>query len=269
MSTAPNSALYECRVMHQRLVPKRHGFQYAVFYLWLDLDELPQWEAKLRLLSRNRFNLFAVCEKDHLGGTEPNLKAGVLKRMREKGVDTSAVTAVRMLAFPRVLGYVFNPVTFFFAYAADGRPLFALTQVTNTFHEQKLFVFPGAGEDGVFHLRTPKHFYVSPFSSLELWFDFKLEAPGERLRILIDDLDAAGERHLLSSLTGVRRELTDAALLSCALRYPLLTLRVMFLIHWHALRLWLKKLPVFRKAADPQLQTEVLRPHASIRPSQS
>ncbi len=269
MSSAPASALYECRVMHQRLVPKRHGFQYSVFYLWLDLDELPYWSARLKLLSRNRFNLFGVYEQDHLGGGEPDLKAGVLRRMAEKGVDTSAVASVRMLAFPRVLGYVFNPVTFFFAYAADGRPLCALTQVTNTFHEQKLFVFPSPGEGGLFHLRTPKHFYVSPFSSLELWFDFKLEVPGERLKILIDDVDAAGERHLLSSLTGVRRELTDAALLSCALRYPLLTLRVMFLIHWHALRLWLKKLPVFRKAADPHLQTEVLRPHASIRVSQS
>lgn len=260
-----NSALYECSVMHQRLSPLRHGFEYRVFYLWLDLDEVPALDRGLSLLSRNRFNLFAFHDEDHLGGGEPDLKRGVLARMAEAGVDVAAARTVRMLAFPRVLGYVFNPVTFYFAYTAEGRVIACLAQVTNTYHEQKLYVIKEGDEDKGFRLVTPKHFYVSPFSSLELKFDFQVRPPDEALRIAVDDLDAAGEKVLVSLLTGKRRELTDGRLLACAVTYPLLTFRVMFLIHWHAFILWMKKLPVHRKAADPLLQTHVLKPHASLR----
>lgn len=260
------SALYECVVTHQRLSPRRHGFQYGVFYLWLDLDELPAWDRALALFSRNRFNVFSFHEADHLGGGEADLKAGVLGRMAAEGVDVSGVTSVRMLAFPRVLGYIFNPVTFYFAYTAEGRAVAALAQVTNTFHEQKLYVAREREGEGAFRLVTPKHFYVSPFSALDLRFDFRLRAPGTELRIGVDDVDAAGEKVLVSLLTGKRRELTDGRLLACAVTYPLLTLKVILLIHWHAFRLWLKKLPVHRKAADAHLQTGVLKPHASIKP---
>jgi DUF1365 family protein len=264
MNVNVNSALYECTVMHQRLSPKRHGFHYRVFYLWLDLDELPTWDRKLSLLSRNRWNLFSFYDEDHLGGKETDLKEGVLKRLADGGVDVSEVSSVRMLAFPRVLGYIFNPVTFYFAYTAEGDAVAALAQVTNTYHEQKLYVVKLPEGGNAFRLITPKHFYVSPFSSLELKFDFQLRVPDQALRIGVDDLDEAGEKVLVSLLTGKRKELSDGRLLACAVSYPLLTLRVIFLIHWHAFRLWLKKLPVHRKAADPDLQTDVLKPHASL-----
>lgn len=260
------SAVYECQVMHQRLAPKKHAFNYRVFYLWLDLDELPSIASSVRLLGHDHFNLFSVHARDHLGSVEPDLKKGVLKRLQADGIDTSEVASVCMLAFPRVLGYIFNPVTFFFCFSAEDKPLFAITQVTNTFHEQKLYVFNEPNPDGGFQRVTPKLFYVSPFSDLELFFHFRLQVPNETLRILIDDVDADGHPILLSALTGKRRDLSDAALLVCAFKYPLLTLRVMFLIHWHAFLLWLKKLPVHRKSANPDLQTEVLRPHVSIKP---
>jgi DUF1365 family protein len=250
--------------MHQRLSPKRHGFQYRVFYLWLDLDELPAWDRALALLSRNRWNLFSFYDEDHLGGEAVDLKAGVLARMAAEGVEVSGVSSVRMLAFPRVLGYIFNPVTFYFAYTAEGKAVAALAQVTNTYHEQKLYVVKDLVGETAFRLVTPKHFYVSPFSSLELKFDFQLRVPDDALRIGVDDLDAAGEKVLVSLLTGKRKELSDGRLLACAVSYPLLTIRVIFLIHWHAFRLWLKKLPVHRKAAHPHLQTDVLKPHASL-----
>jgi DUF1365 family protein len=258
------SAIYDCTVMHQRLSPKRHGFNYRVFYLWLDLDELPQWDRALGLLSRNRFNLFAFYDEDHLGGQSKDLKQGVLAKMAGDGVDVSRAASVRMLAFPRVLGYIFNPVTFYFAYTVDGQVVAAMVQVTNTFHEQKLYVVKEVAAGGGIRLVTPKHFYVSPFSELDLSFDFQLRAPDEGLRMGVDDLDASGEKVLVSLLTGKRRELSDGHLLACSVTYPLLTLKVIFLIHWQAFRLWLKKLPVHRKAANPQLQTDVLKPHSSI-----
>lgn len=259
-----NSAIYEGTVMHQRLVPLRHGFNYRVFYLWLDLDEVVGLNERLWWLSRDRFNLFSFYAKDHLGGGVTDLKRGVLDLWVEHGMDVSAITSVRMLAFPRVLGYIFNPVTFYFGYGADGSAVVALAQVTNTYREQKLYLLPRRGDDGQFRLVTPKNFYVSPFSSLELNFDFQLAVPGEQLRIGVDDLDQDGSKVLVSLLSGQRHSLTDGHLVRCAVKYPLLTLKVIFMIHWHAFRLWRRKLPVFPKAENADLQTEVLNPHVSI-----
>jgi uncharacterized protein len=266
LAVMSSSAIYECRVMHQRLVPLRHGFGYRVFYLWLDLDEVDCLEKRLWLLSRARFNLFSFYPADHLGGAVADLKQGVLEHLAKSGVETCEIASVRMLAFPRVLGYIFNPVTFFYGFDAVGNAVAAVAQVTNTYHEQKLYTLPQAGADGRFRLITPKHFYVSPFSSLELHFDFQLAVPGEKLWIAVDDQDDEGAKVLVSLLTGHRRPLSDWQLARCAVKYPLLTLKVIFMIHWHALRLWLRKLPVFPKAANANLQTEVLKPHVSIQP---
>lgn len=259
------SAIYECTVTHQRLRPRRHGFTYRVFYLWLDLDELDALDHRLPIFSRNRFNLFSFHDRDHLGGGHADVKSGLLELLRARGAETSRIEKVFMLTFPRVLGYGFNPVTFFYCYDGAGGQVCAVAQVTNTFREQKCY-FIGSSEADTLRLITLKHFYVSPFFGLELKFDFQLRPVGERLRITVDDLDGE-DRVLASALTGTRRELTHAALLACALKYPLLTLKVIFLIHWHALLLWLKRVPWSAKAADPELQRDVLRPHASISPS--
>lgn len=257
------SAIYECSVMHQRLQPRRHGFSYRVFYLWLELDDLPQLDTRLRLFSRNRFNLFSFYDRDHLGGDRLEVKDALLQVLAKEAVDVSRIASVKLLAFPRVFGYGFNPVAFFYCFDAVGAPVCAVAQVTNTFGEQKLYVLRDTAAGGGFRLVTPKLFYVSPFFELDLKFDFHLRLPGEKLHISVDD-EKAGEKILVTALHGTRRPLTDGALLACAAKYPLLTLRVIFLIHWHALLLWIKRVPWFRKAASPELQQGVLRPHSSI-----
>lgn len=261
-----SSAIYECSVMHHRLQPKVHRFSYRVFYLWLDLDAIDGLDSRLRFFSRNRFNLFSFHDRDHLDIGFEGVKSNVIRHFEANGIDTTRIASIRLLTFPRVLGYIFNPVCFYFAFTASGEPICALAEVTNTFHEQKPYLLTRLDDGHTFRLVTPKHFYVSPFFALDLSFDFKLRVPGEHLEIHIDDR-AGDDRVLLTALTGKRRALSDSSLLLCAVKYPLLTLRVIFLIHWHALLLWLKRIPWHRKNANADLQRGVLRPHASIAPS--
>jgi hypothetical protein len=260
-----NSCLYECTVMHRRLAPKVHSFQYRIFMFAFDLDELDALPSKVRGFSRNRLNLYQFRDTDHLGATTGTVKENLAAYLATQGIALPSGARTVLLTLPRVLGYIFNPVSFYFCTGADGRPLCAVVQVGNTFGEQKLYLLPQAGEDHTFRLRTPKHFYVSPFLGLETEFDFKLRLPGESLEIHIDDREA-GERVLLSALTGRRAPLTSARLAWFTLKYPLVTLRVIFLIHWNALLLWCKRIPWFAKAAQPDLQRGVLRPHASLAP---
>jgi len=121
----------------------------------------------------------------------------------------------------------------------------------------------GPGQAGTFRKIVPKHFYVSPFSSLTLNFDFQLKVPGGQLDVKIDDRDG-DEKILISSLAGRQVPLTNPALLGFTVKYPLLTLQVIFLIHYHALRLWLKGVPFYRKGGNPAQQRQVLRPHSTI-----
>jgi DUF1365 family protein len=177
---------------------------------------------------------------------------------------------VTLVTLPRVFGYLFNPVSFYFCYDRTGAPVAALAEVTNTFREMKPYVLGPETRDpatpATFALRTPKHFYVSPFSDVDVAFDFTLRAPGEKLSIQIDDYVGA-ERTLTSTLAGPRRALTGPRLAWFTLKYPALTLRIIGLIHWHALLLWLKRVPWFAKSARAADQRALYRPHASIAPT--
>jgi DUF1365 family protein len=263
-NSPPRSCLYECRVMHHRLAPKENRFTYHLFFFYLDLDDIPSVCKKIAGFSHNKFNLYSFRDRDHLtvlggGSVKQNLAA----YLSQHGVHFPENGRAILLTLPRVLGYIFNPVSFYFCFDTAGVPLCAVAQVGNTFGEMKPYLVARPGSDGVFRLRTPKHFYVSPFSALDLDFDFKLRPPGEELEIHIDDWQ--GEtRILLSSLTGTRVPLTTARLVWLTLKFPLVTLKVIFLIHWQALLLWLKRLPYHSKAANKHLQSDVLNPHHSI-----
>ena len=115
----------------------------------------------------------------------------------------------------------------------------------------------------MFRRTVPKHFYVSPFTNLTTQFDFRLKVPGDKIEIHIDDIED-GKTTLVSWIRGTRKPLTSARLLWFTVRYPALTLQVIVKIHWQALRLWIKRLPVFRKSADPDLQRDLFHPHASF-----
>lgn len=284
-----NSCLYESHVMHERFAPRRHRFLYRIFLFAIDLDELDALDRRLALFSTGRFNLYSFRDGDFLPtgepvhnptpdtpaparspreGEPPRLKQRVHALAARHGVDLEGGRVV-LVTLPRVAGYLFNPVSFYFCFDRTGAPAAALAEVTNTFREVKpYFLGPACRTDRApaFHLRVPKHFYVSPFSDVDVAFDFTLRFPGDRLSIQIDDY-AAGARTLTSTLTGPRRELTPARLAWFSLKYPLITLRTIALIHWHALLLQLKRVPWFAKSARGSDQRDLYRPHSSLVPA--
>jgi DUF1365 family protein len=271
-----NSCLYECHVLHARFSPRSHRFRYRIFMFALDLDELDTLAGRFALFSVNRPNLYSFRERDFLPTGEPihhgtpgkipsagRLKVRVTAFLAERGVDLTG-GRVMLVTLPRVLGYLFNPVSFYFCYDRAGTPVAALAEVTNTFKEMKpYFLGPGDFTAGGFHLRTPKHFYVSPFTDVDVAFDFTLRPPGATLAVQIDDFIGT-ERTLTSMLTGPRRALTGPRLAWYALKYPCITLTIISLIHWHAFLLWVKRVPWFAKAARPADQRALYRPHSSI-----
>ncbi len=283
-----NSCLYECDVLHHRFAPKPHRFVYRIFLFALDLDELDTLHHRLRLFSVGKRNFYSFRERDFFpsherlhnpssGPTEKQaspgqkLKERVSAHLAAHGIDLTGGRVV-LVTLPRVAGYLFNPVSFYFCYDRTGAAVASIAEVTNTFREVKAFTLTApqraGGSGATFRLRAPKHFYVSPFSDVDVQFEFILRTPGGRLAIQIDDY-AGDARTLTSTLTGPRRELTDATLAWFTLRHPLPTLRIITLIHWHALQLWLKRLPWFRKSARSADQRDLRRPHASLVPHQS
>ena len=230
------SSLYECRVVHERFAPAKHRFAYNVFSFCLDLDEIDA----LPLVSRNRFGLFAWYDRDHID---------VREFLRVRGVAGPA--RVIIVTNLRILGYVFNPVSFYFCFNEAGEAYAAVAEVNNTFGETKPYLI--RLEEGRFDSTQRKHFYISPFVALDSEMRMRLATPGERLGFVIDDFEA-GEHVLHTTMTGKRAELTSGRLLVFAVKYPLLTLRIIAAIHWHALRLWIKRVPFYKKSERMDLQ---------------
>lgn len=232
-------ALYWAQVMHARAIPFRHRFVYRLFTLLLDVDRLGETAGRLRFLSYNRLNLFSVHDRDHGACDGTPLRNWVERTAADAGAPFGG-GPVRLLAFPRVLGYVFNPISVYFCHRPDGTLATVIYEVHNTFGGRHAYVARAEGEPGaLLRHSADKVFYVSPFIGMTARYAFRLRAPGRSLALGIDQ--ATPEGHLLTAtLTGTRAPLSDGALLRAALRFPLMTLGVIGRIHWQALRLWWK-----------------------------
>lgn len=253
-----NSCLYECTVMHWRTKPKQHRLLHRIFMFYIDLDEIDALCEKNVLVGHNRWRPYSFYDDDHLPFGKKTLRENLAYFLRSKGV-AQEVGRVMVLANLRTFGYVFNPITVYFCFDKNGQPLCSVPEIGNTFGEIKSFVLPSSTlKDGAFKDEQEKFYYISPFSKLDISLDFNFKIPDERLDIRVDDV-SGGEKILYASLTGKRQALNDRNLLWLTMRYPLVTLKVIALIHLHALWLYFKKVPFYPKQDHPHLQKEVLR----------
>jgi DUF1365 family protein len=246
------SALYESTVMHHRVRPFRHRFTYKVFSLLLDVDEIAGLGRKLRLFSHNRFNLFSFRDSDFGPGDGSAPRPWVERTLAENGYGFP-VGAIDLLCFPRVLGYVFNPISVYYVRDTDGVLRVILYEVTNTYRDRHSYLLPVNEGEGAIRQQCDKNLYVSPFVGMQARYHFRLGAPGDTLALAIREEEPEGNV-LFAALSGVRKPLTDGILASMFFRHPLMTLKVIGGIHWEALRLWRKGAKVFRHPAPPDIQ---------------
>ena len=246
------SCLYLGDVVHQRLRPRRHEFSYRVFSMLLDLDELETLQASSRLFRLDRFGVFSFHARDHGDGAGA-LKAWVERQLGENGIAVDG-GPIRILCYPRLFGYVFNPLSVYFCYRRDGALTAILYEVHNTFGQRHGYLVPveGDGEGASARRRhaCDKDFYVSPFIGMEARYDFHVVPPGDRVSVVIDESDADG-RLLRAWFKGRRKPFDDRTLTQVLFRYPLMTLKVFGGIHWEALRLWWKGVPLFDRPPPP------------------
>jgi len=228
------------RVMHARQQPVRHRFDYASYFLRVPLHAKTAQTAFG--FSCNRFNLLSFNERDH--GDGGDALAWCRQLLTRHGI--SADGAVWLTTFPRVLGYAFKPVSFWHCHRADGTLAAILAEVNNTFGERHVYLLrtdaPAAP------LTADKAFHVSPFFPVCGHYDFRIETHAARFRACIDYDDGSGAA-LATAWWGQLQPLSTRAVVRAFFAYPLMTWSVIARIHWQALRLWLKRVPFFRKPA--------------------
>ncbi|WP_421693076.1 DUF1365 domain-containing protein [Aestuariivirga sp.] len=256
----PRTCLYHGEVVHRRISPVRHELRYKVFNLFADVDRLEETASALRLFSYNKPNLFSVMDRNHGpgDGTPISTHAWSLVRAAEGGKEVSRIF---MFCYPSVLGYVFNPLTVYYAFDEDDRLRLMIYEVNNTFGGRHSYVVP-VGDS--LSQTAPKHFFVSPFNAVEGHYTFHFTAPADKMALGIA-LSANGNPVLNAYVSGTRAPLADGALLRSFLGVPFLTFKVIGAIHLQALRLWWKGLRLIRRPAGPNHTIDIL-PKVSSEP---
>jgi DUF1365 family protein len=244
------AALYVGRTTHHRLSPRRHRFRYSLFQLLLDVDRIDEDLRGLKLLRRGAFGLFSVDDRDHGWRDGRSLRSWVEARLEETGVPATA-HRIRLLAFPRVLGFVFNPISLVYVEDADGDLEAVIYEVNSTFGQTHAYVAPASGR-GRQQQSAEKRLFVSPFYSVEGTYSFAVTPPDTRLDLsIVKTVD--GRPDFTATLALQRRPLNDLALLGVFLVMPLMTLKVMAAIHWEALRLFLKGVALVPRPSSPDV----------------
>ena len=237
-----NSCIYNGEVSHTRFKPVRHFLKYKTFSLFIDLDEINLLDKSISIFSHNKFNVFSFHDNDHGNRDGGCLKDWVLMNIKKFNIE-SKITKIKILCYPRIFGYVFNPLSIFYCYE-DDKLKAIFYEVKNTFNEQHTYIFKIKDDQEIIQ-KCKKKFYVSPFMDMETYYNFKLLNPDEKLFVFIKQTDDKGTV-LTASQTGDKKELNFKQLAINFFKYPLMTLKIIGSIHFEALLLW-KKGAIYRK----------------------
>ena len=240
-----NSCIYNGSVIHKRFKPKEHFFKYKVFSLLIDLSELNELDDKLKFFSLNKFNLISFYEKDHGERDGSSLINWVKRNLSINKISTENIK-IKLLCYPRILGYVFNPLSIFFIYDNNENLISILYEVKNTFGEQHTYVFKVEGENKSIQNNCSKKFHVSPFIEMNCNYFFRILHPGENLSVIIDQHDKEG-KILFASQDGKRSDLTSKNLMNSYLKHPLMTFKIILALHFEAFKLWIKGIKFVKK----------------------
>jgi len=252
------SAIFEGSVRHRRRVPAEHAFRYRMFMMYLDLQELPQVFAGSRLFSATRRAVARFCREDHLGDAGTPLDQAV-RDLVQAHCGRRPDGPIRLLTHLRYFGYVFNPVSFYYCFSADGSHVETIVaEVTNTpWRERHCYVLTADQETGngyVKHYRPAKRMHVSPFMPMDVSYDWRFTPPDDVLSVHMENW-RDGIKLFDATLVLHRREITTRSLAAVLLNFPLMTAKVILAIHWQALRLWIKGCKVYdhplRARAEP------------------
>ena len=237
------TCIYKGSVSHRRFKPVKHYFSYKTFSILFDLDELENLQQKISLFSYNKFNLFSFYNKDHGDRSGDSLSDWVKDNLKKNNLNFN-ISKIKLLCFPRIFGYVFNPLSIFYCYENSNLKV-VLYEVKNTFNEQHTYIFPIDQKSKIISQHCNKKFYVSPFIEMETDYNFRLSEPAERLKVYIKQTDKIG-KVLIACQTGKKQIMSTKQLLIHFLFHPMMTLKIILAIHFEALRLW-KKGAIFKK----------------------
>lgn len=239
------SSVYPGKLMHNRLKPRKHRFCYRVASWLFDLDELEVLDKNHRLFSLNRFNLIAFHEKDYGDSSGKNLKKQIAALLNKENLPEP--DQVSLLCFPRILGYVFNPLSVY--YCHKNNALFAIVyEVSNTFGERHSYVIPAQSSSEaapIIRQTTHKKLHVSPFFPMDCYYLFRTAPPDEKAQLAISLNDQDGKL-FAAVFAGTRQTISDRFILKLAAALPFQTVKVIAAIHWEALRIWLKGIKLYR-----------------------
>lgn len=260
------SALYVGSVSHRRMTPRLYQLRHRVYWLLLDLAELPALGASLRLFSHNRTNLVSFHDTDHGDGSSSPLFDQAQAHLLAAGIDDPGLT-IQLLCMPRVAGYDFNPLSIYFCRDGNGALIAMIYEVNNTLGGRKSYVIPaspaaGTGaSDGTLRQACDKSFYVSPFMDLDMAYRFRVDPPGERVSVAVQARKDAGAV-INTCLVGRRRAFTDGNLLKLSASHPMVPLKVTGAIYWHALKLWWRGFAISGATADTDTSVTIVRPNS-------
>ena len=239
-----NSKIYTGKVIHKRFKPKEHYFKYNVFSLLIDLNELEEINKYINFFSYNKFNIISFYDKDHGDRDGSSIKLWVKKNLRNIGIMTEDIS-IKLLCYPRIFGYVFNPLSTYFIYNKHSELISIFYEVKNTFGEQHTYIFKAQDEKTVQN-KCKKKFYVSPFIEMDCEYHFKTLNPREQLSVVINQNDKDGKL-LFASQDGVSKDFNNKNLILSYLTHPLMTFKIIGAIHYEAFKLWAKRIKLIAK----------------------